>query len=97
MLDPKCYTARSWPARACPKDCPFLGRLGSLPYCRFSEYALVMEDDRETRMTVDKNGNIDWHLPPNCDMYEKYKGTKLPRLTSSNYMTSDDLDILDKL
>ena len=56
-----------------------------------------MEDDRETRMTVDKNGNIDWHLPPNCDMYEKYKGTKLPRLTSSNYMTSDDLDILDKL
>lgn len=57
----------------CPKDCPFLGGTKWEPMC---EYALRADDIgllRNTRTTVNLDGSLDFHIPPDCDIYDEYK------------------------
>ena len=59
----------------CPKDCPFRDKLErSYKFCSFSIYADAIEPGRRTRTEIHDDGSIDYHEPPDCDIYEKYKG-----------------------
>ena len=60
----------------CPRDCPFLDRLcggTSYRFCSYTLYARSLDPDRLTRTTVSPDGKVDYHIPPHCDIYEKYK------------------------
>ena len=62
--------------RDCPKDCPFLDRIAggvSIRICTFSLYADLIEPGRHTRTEINQDGSVDYKLPPECDVYEKYK------------------------
>jgi len=70
---------REWFALRCPKDCPFIGQIcGKMPFCNYAAYAEYINPTRPTRMTIGENGKEDFHIPPNCDLYEKFKGKKIP-------------------
>ena len=65
-------------AKHCPKDCPFRDNIASgqtMVFCSFALFADLLEPGRHTRTEI-KDGKIDYHVPPNCDVYEKYKGKK---------------------
>lgn len=76
-------------AKHCPQDCPFRAKISEgINVCQFSLYADRLEPGRLTRLEVtrDEHGNIkdyDWHVPPNCDVYEKYKGKDIGKLKQS--------------
>lgn len=66
-------------AMKCPRDCPFRMRLASgfTPYfCAFALYADMLDAGRHTRTEIREDGTVDYHIPPDCDVYEKYKGEK---------------------
>ena len=67
-----------WVKYKCPRDCPFNKRLGDLRtrYCNFAAYADVLEPGRKSRTEVDPNGNVNYHIWPDCDVYYKYKNLK---------------------
>lgn len=61
----------------CPRDCPFLERLGggqTILCCMFATYTPFLEPDRITRTEIKEDGTVDYHMPPHCDIYKKYKG-----------------------
>ena len=64
-----------WVKHKCPRDCPFNKRLGDLRtrYCNFAVYADVLEPGRKSRTEIDADGNVDYHIWPDCDIYKKYK------------------------
>ena len=65
--------------RDCPKDCPFLDRVASgetMRFCSFSVYADILEPGRHTRTEVSPDGEVDYNIPPNCKVYDKYKSQK---------------------
>ncbi len=65
--------------KKCPKDCPFLFKLGdgqTIMYCAFAEYADILEPGRHTRTEIKDNGEIDYNIPPHCGVYKKYKNEK---------------------
>lgn len=62
-------------AKICPDDCPFLDRLGTgstVRFCSFALYADIIEPGRHTRTEIKQDGTVDYHIPPNCDVYERY-------------------------
>lgn len=64
-------------AHDCPRDCPFLDRIASgqtMRFCSFALYADLIEAGRHTRTEILPDGTVDYHIPPNCDVYERYKG-----------------------
>lgn len=66
-------------ARDCPKDCPFRDRIASgqtMIFCSFGLYVDLIEAGRHTRTEVLPDGTVNYHIPPNCDAYEKYKDKK---------------------
>ena len=67
----------------CPRGCPFLDRLcggTSYRFCSYTLYARSLDPDRLTRTTVSPDGKVDYHIPPHCDIYEKYKDTDVSRI-----------------
>jgi len=58
----------------CPKDCPFRDRISyGIMFCSFSIYADQLEPKRFTRTEIMPDGTVNYHLPPDCDVYERYK------------------------
>lgn len=79
MVDTEGYFA----TYKCPHDCPFRDKFdGKIKFCSFSVYAEVLEPGRLTRTEVRKDRSPDYHLPPDCDVYERYKdkGTEIKRM-----------------
>lgn len=65
--------------RDCPRDCPFLNRIAGgagARVCTFALYADILEPNRHTRTEIHEDGTIDYNIPPNCNVYEKYKDKK---------------------
>lgn len=57
----------------CPHDCPFRDKLDrGLKYCSFAIYANQLEPGRIARTEV-IDGEPNYHIPPDCDVYERYK------------------------
>lgn len=72
MVEPKEFIA----ARDCPRDCPFLDRIASgqsMRFCSFAVYADLIEPGRHTRTEVNKDGTINYNIPPHCNVYDKYR------------------------
>lgn len=62
-------------AKICPADCPFLDRLATgstVRFCSFAIYADIIEPGRHTRTEINDDGTVNYHIPPNCDVYDKY-------------------------
>ena len=58
----------------CPKDCPFRDKMSyGIAFCSFAIYANQLEPGRMTRTEISEDGKINYHLPPDCDVYERYK------------------------
>ena len=66
----------NWVRDLCPRDCPFNASVGDHVdrYCSFAAYADVLEPGRYTRTEIDPDGNVNYHIWPDCDVYPKYKG-----------------------
>lgn len=74
MVKTKIYNRGNFAAHKCPKDCPFRDKMGSgLIYCSFAIYADKLEPGRHTRTEITVDGEPDYHFPPDCDIYDKYK------------------------
>jgi len=84
-------------ARRCPTDCPFRSHDQGLCICSFSLYANVLEPGRYTRMTIDADGKYNWHLPPDCDIYKKYKGKELRKDVKKVQIVFGDYTLKDEL
>ena len=65
-----------WVSRKCPCDCPFRDKMPdhSDYYCSFALYADVLEPGRFTRTEITPDGAVNYHLWPDCDIYQRYKG-----------------------
>lgn len=77
-------------AKSCPKDCPFRCNTSGLIMCQFALYADKLEPGRLTRLEVEMDDNYRvtkeiWHIPPECDVYEKYKGKDVGRLDRTTF------------
>lgn len=58
----------------CPEDCPFRDKMSfGITFCSFAIYANLLEPERLTRTEIRKDGTVDYHIPPDCDVYKKYK------------------------
>lgn len=63
-------------AENCPADCPFRSTMTKnykLWFCSYALYASYFDPNRGTRTTIDENGRVDYHTPPNCDIYPRFK------------------------
>lgn len=58
----------------CPQDCPFRDRFDDAVswYCSYGIYGEFLDTSRTTRTEVFADGSVDYHVPPNCDIYERY-------------------------
>ena len=74
----------------CPKDCPFLATYANMRACQFSLFANKLEPGRYTRMTIEPDGSYNWHIPPNCDVYKKYRGHKVKIEADNGYLALND-------
>lgn len=58
----------------CPHDCPFRDKLDTgIMFCSYSIYSVRLDQNRRTRTEISPEGTVNYHIPPDCDIYEKYK------------------------